>query len=265
MKTRGLVTLLAVAALLALAVGADAAPIVTYSYATDAPSYGVAPGQTFTIKVFLNEALTGGATSIEAANGGVVGAGFYVTETGPFPSNGTVITAINGNPAPNDPAHPGRPGDGFNGGSGATISAHVASNGLSASLLEGTNDFPGPVGAPTSFGTQLLLGTVTFRAGAMGTNTRFILDSFANTPVGPLGGSGQNGNTVDYGFNDYDVGGIDPTTGQAFVGANQHSFEIFQVTGVPEPASLLTFALASASGVALGAWRRRRERMAAKV
>jgi hypothetical protein len=268
---RGLIPLLALGALLAQAVPARAD--ISYTYVTDQTTYNAsAAGQSVTVTIYLNENLNKGSTSLEAANQGLVGAGFYVTQTGNVPSNPSIITAINANTNKNDPNNPGQPNDGFDGGSGVSVSKKVASDGSAARLLEGTNDIPGPVGAPTSFGRQLLLGTVVIKAGAVGTTTSYSLQTYKNAPLS-LGGSGKNGNTVDYGVavsgvsNDYDVSGTDLATGQAYTGANSLAFETFTITvaAVPEPGSLVLMTVAASTMGAAAAWRRWRNRGMAKA
>jgi hypothetical protein len=226
---------------------------VSYTYASDQINYSAASGTTVTVFIYLNENLTGASTSIEAANSGLQSAGWYVVRTGGDSSG--VITSVAANKNPNDPGNPGQPNDGFDGGGGVNVNPQVATDGSAARLRESTNDLPGPVGATTYFGTQLLLGTVTIKAGALGTSTTFTLQTYKNAPTGPFGGSGTDGNTVDYGPNDYDVSGFDSATSQSYTGANDLSSHTFTVTAVPEPGSLLFCGLTVCGG-ACAAYRR---------
>jgi hypothetical protein len=249
---------------------------ISYTYVTDSTSYTAATaGSTITVSIFLNENLSGSSTSLEVANQGLSTAGFYVTTTA---GNASTITAIaanrNSNNSAGNPGSFGNANDGFNGpdNSGVTVSSQVATDGSKARLLEATNATNGfgPVGAQTSFGSQLLLGTVSIKAGAAGSSTTFTLETYRHAPTS-IGGSGTDGNTTDNGLfvsgvsNDYDVSGTSTATGQSYTGADVSQFETFTVTvaAVPEPSSMLLCGLAACGGL-YGVYRRRKAQ-AAKV
>jgi hypothetical protein len=272
MTVRRVLPLLTLALWLCSAGFANAA--ISYTYATDNTTYSVAAvNGTVTVSIFLNENLSGGASSIEIANQGLSGAGFYVTA---IAGNGSIISTINANTAANN-TQPlpgttfGNVGDGFNSnGAGVTVSSTVATDGSKARLAEVANSTSGtgPVGAATAFGDQILLGTVVIKGLTAGSSTTFKLETYRNAPQS-IGGSGVDGNTVDNGLfvtgvsNDYDVSGTDTATGQAFTGANDLAFQTFTVTVAPEPSSMLLCGLAVCGG-AYGAYRRRKA-LAAKV
>src|SRR5262249_18422132 len=208
------------------------------------------------VNVYLQEILTGGSPSIIVPDGGLVGAGFYVTRTGTVPSGATTINSNGINPNTNA-TNPGTPNDGF--GSGGALSSQVANDGSAARLLEGAaGTTQGPTGQSTPTGRLILLGTVTLTAGAAGTVTTFSLQPYKNAPTS-LGGSGQNGNTLTFNFTDVDVtnnteqGGPPPV----YTGANDSVFQTFTVTVAPEPSSMLLCSLAICGG-AYVAYRRRR-------
>jgi hypothetical protein len=247
MNFRGLLALVALAGVLAQHGVARAN--ISYTYVTDSSTYSAAAGASVTVQIFLNENLTGSSTSLESANNGMVGAGYYVTKSSGDAS--AKITATSGNANNFNTTNPAA-GDGF--GSGESVSKQVATDGSAARLLEGVNATTGPVGVATTFGRQLLLGTVVITAGNAGTSTTYTLETYKNAPTS-LGGSGVDGNTLDFSGNDYDVTGTDPTTGQQYTGANDITAITFTVTAVPEPSSILLCGL-GACGLAWGAYRR---------
>jgi hypothetical protein len=273
MTIRKVLPLLTVALWLSSAGFARAA--VTYTYATDQTSYSIsAVNGTVTVSIFLNENLTSGSTSIEIPNQGLSGAGFYVNTIG---GTGANISAITANTAANNTVAGGssfgNAGDGFNtGGQGVTVNSQIATDGSKARLGEVANSTAGtgPIGASTSFGDQLLLGTVTIKGLTLNTTTTFKLLTYKNAPSS-IGGSGVDGNTVDNGLfvtgisNDYDVSGTDAASSQSYTGANDLAFQTFTVTvgAVPEPSSMALCGLAACGGL-YGAYRRRKA-MAAKV
>jgi hypothetical protein len=259
-----------------LSSGGFARADISYSYATDVSSYNIsAVGGTVTVQIYLNENLSGGSTSLEIANNGLSGAGFYVNT---IAGNGANISAIAGNTATNSTVFGGtslgNPGDGFNtGGSAPSVSTNNVGSGSSQARLSEAvtaTTGTGPIGSSTSFGDHLLLGTLTIKGLTINTTTTFKLQTYRNAPQS-IGGSGTDGNTVDNGAfstgvsNDYDVSGTDAATSQAYTGANNSTFQTFTVTvgAVPEPSSMALCGLAACGGL-YGAYRRRKA-MAAKV
>ncbi|HET6247310.1 MAG TPA: PEP-CTERM sorting domain-containing protein [Tepidisphaeraceae bacterium] len=220
--------------------GAVSYGAVSYSYVTDSPTYSAnAAGQSLTVKVYLDETLTAGSTSLltEGSPNGLVGAGFYAVETG---GSGAAISAItanaNSSTATTDP--------GFNvAGSAPTVSSSVAGDGSAARLLESDNSFPGPTGLPTAFGRQVFLGTLNILSGPSGSTTTYTLKTYVNAPTS-LGGSAQDSNTVTYEFNDLDVTNNGGSPPPAYTGADSGPFQTFAVTTTPEPSSLMLGGLA---------------------
>jgi len=196
---------------------------VIYSYMTDTPHVDVAPGSPVVISLFLEEKVSGGSTSLIAAEDGLFGAAVRISRSGAVPSSPTLVTGIAGAPA-------------YAGGPSTPVF-----DSASASIIEGVplSAVHGAGGADLGGGVRrALLGTLSLNAGnIVGETTTFT--------IAPLA---INGNTLTF-ANGYD---LDVTSAApAFSGAVGADFT---VTVVPEPATL---ALVVGTGLALVLRRRR--------
>jgi hypothetical protein len=242
---------------------------ITYEYVTDQTTYTAAnPGDTVTVTLYLQETATKGSQSLIAAEGGLSGAGVAVAQSKVSPSgaSATTISAIN----PNNSAEP----DGFtgNGKSGATAAnaflSEFVSNGFTGSTgPSGTTKGGSVTTTGSTTVTDVLLGTLTLKAGDTGSTTTFTVLSLKNSSGNSF--SGHDGNTLTFtNFNDLDPNSaknFSPayTGADSFVGSTAYTFQV-TVAATPEPGSLVLGAVA-ASSLALGAWRCRRNRLAAKA
>lgn len=83
---------------------------VTYRYVTDLPSYESLPNGTVAVRIYLEEAVTGGSNSLLVAEHGLSGAGFALQRTGVVPTQpyriegrNSVTTNVQDFVAPGDP------------------------------------------------------------------------------------------------------------------------------------------------------------------
>ena len=245
--------LLAIVAIAVMGVPAVRADI-TYQYITDQSSYSASAGQSVTVQLLLQETLSGGSSSLLVSEGGLFGAGVFVTQSGTVPSNPTLIA---GPVTPNQSARP----DGF--GTGGRISLLPATS-TTAGVLESVPDFstPGPAGTQVSPTVRdVFLGSLTLTAGAAGSTTQFTIESYKNF-------SGKDGNTLTFN-NAFDLdlaggaSGAPPFTGaDAFT--NSFSVNVSPPSASPEPGTLLLTGSAALM-FAGGAWRKRRAASKSKV
>jgi hypothetical protein len=243
MRKPQLFTILAIATFGAMPVRAD----ITYQYVTDQTSYSAGAGQSVTVQLFLQETLTAGSSSLILAENGLFGAGVFVTRSGSVPSNPTLIA---GPIAPNQAAIP----NGFGtGGAASQVPATTTTAGILEGVALGVVN-SGPTGTAVNPNVRdVLLGTLTFTAGAAGTSTQFTIESYKN-----FSGHDGNTNTATNGY-DLDLAGGDPSAPVPFTGADSftNTFTVNAPASSPEPGTLLL----TASGAILlggGAWRKRR-------
>jgi len=240
------------ALVLLFALDGRSAAAIMYSYVTDAPVYYGNTGTTVTVNVFLKETLTGGSTSLIASEHGLFSAGAGVNVVAPFATESQVVRngfLFNGAPEPN----------GF---TGATSVAYNQGTGLAANNLEFLEAVNPTAGSGDTANTNGLffLGDLKITVGKG--RTTFALTSLNNDTInGSNSQLGQtDGNTLTFLHNfDLDAG---PPPGPSFGGADSAPAFNFVVQALPEPTSLLVFGTACASGAALGAWRRWRNRVA---
>jgi MYXO-CTERM domain-containing protein len=226
---------------------------ITYEYVTDQASYTGNVGDTVKAKVYLQETISGSSSSLINAENGMYSGGFYVFS--PTNSSAT-ITAVTTNSATDS--------SGFNGLSNTKFNA------TQARLTEDNFNVPfsgnGTQGVTNGNITTVFLGTVSITVGSA--STTYTLESYRYAPKS-FGGSGVDGNTLTW-ANQYD---LDPTNKgsngapPAFTGANDYNetgspFAAYTFTvstsATPEPGSLV-LGVVAASGLAVGAWRRRRK------
>jgi hypothetical protein len=248
---------------------------ISYQYVTDATNYNAVAGTNVTANVYLEETVTGSDTSFIAAQHGLFNAGFGTKQTGTVPTGASTISQI----TPNTQTEPA----GFQGPTSQSVSATRGWQLEGTSLGDTTAGPSGTTagGSVTTVGgtttTKVFLGTITLTAGTLGTTTTFTIQSKRTLQNDP-----GDGNTLTFngGFDlDKDSSGQGAPvtwTGADAVGANN----TFTVTAVPEPSSLLLCGLAvcggafaayrrrkavAASGLALGVWRRWRNRATGKA
>ena len=135
---------------------------VIYSYVTGQSNYIATPGQVLTVPIYLQESLSAGSASIIAANGGLLGGGFSVSDP-TIVQNGSTLTSLAGYAA-------NFPGGGFG-----------ASPSDSATFLAGDNTTSlNATSGPTPDANGLIeLGVLSLTAGAAGTSTNFLLANYA--------------------------------------------------------------------------------------
>jgi hypothetical protein len=266
MRIKSLLLLTLCWAGLALPARAD----ITYEYVTDATNYLVNPGQTVTVNLYLQETLAGTTPSLIAADKGIFGVGIFINQVGVSPTNAkpSAITAIAGNvgTAPNA----------FDGFATPTLYSNATTGAVTgASLVEGgsvsSTSPTGPSGTTTGGSvsgpvTRVFVGTMTLAAGDANGQTTYTLQTYKYAPAG------NSGNTLTYttAYNlDNPTAAGSPTipsqfgtvTGADVFGANggPAPFTFNVVVAVPEPGSMGLASLAAA-GMAVGAWRRWRNR-----
>jgi hypothetical protein len=255
MPVRGFHFVCATAVLLLAAAAGRAS--VEFQYVTDATSYSASgAGASVTATLYLRETDKNSSASLIAAESGLGGAGVVVAQASGSPSGATLttISAV----ADNKQTHP----DGFDGGNNIVL---VYNSNKNARILENialsANSGPSGTtngGSVTTSGTTrvtlVLLGTVTLKAGDVGSTTTFSMLPYKSF-------SQADGNTVSALSNfDLDVtnnanqgGGATYTGADNFI-TNPYQFTV-TVAAVPEPGSMALGAVA-ASALALGAWRR---------
>ena len=231
--------------------GLQARATITYQYVVadsnfnNVSNVSVDPGATVTVNLYLQEKVTGSDSSLIASEGGLFGAGVFVTKSGT--TGDSTVSAITANTA-TEPA-------GFQG----AVASGVNSTNTNAHLLESTSvtdTTGGPSGTTTGGNvstvngvttTDVLLGTVTLKGGSAGSTTTYTVESYKNF-------SGGDGNTLSFtNFDDLDVDN-NAGAGPTFNGADDLTFS-FTVTVTPEPSSLLLCGLV-VPGVGVGVWRR---------
>jgi hypothetical protein len=195
----------------AMAIVTRTAPAtVSYRYMTDTPAVTLAPLQTAGVNVFLEETVSGGSTSLLAAEHGIVGAGFQTTGFSNLAHPSSVQSITSNAAAFSGPASTGTTG----------------ANNLF--LMEAVNfpDAIGALGSATGGITRVLLGTIHIQAGADAGRTMFSL-------------AGYQDNTLTF-TSGYDLD-VSQGTAPAYTGT---SFNVpptpdFSVTVIlPEPGSL---------------------------
>jgi hypothetical protein len=251
------------ALLLLSAMAAQGRAAISYSYVTDATSYSGNVGDTVTIKIYLQETLTGSSQSLITSKNGLYSAGAAINVK---TANGSAAQVQNQGFTFNGSKEP----DGF---TGPTIAVYNQGTGSAANNLEfleaiSTTAASQNQGVTTNTGGRYFLGSQKITVGS-GTTT-YTLTSLNNDTIN--GGNSQlgqeNGNTVTIpgplngGF-DLDVSSSNP----AYTGANQAAVYTFtvQVAAVPEPGSLVLMTLAASTMGAAAAWRRWRNRGMAKA
>ena len=186
---------------------------ITYSYAMDQSIYNVAPGASQTVKIYLQETLDNGSTSLIQSDGGLGGAGFKVQAPS---GSAATITGVGFNPAFNYDA------GSINGSPAGQINQALLTA-TSAKLLESTASGGVPLGSGADAG-RVYLGTITIQAPLTpGASTDFMLGRY---------GSGYD--VITAGTNGYilDVDSAAP----AYKGATD--LTTFTVSAVPEPTAL---------------------------
>ncbi len=228
---------------------------LTYQYFTEASSYTAVTGAPLTVNLYLRETATNGSASLILGNGGLAGAGVYVTQSGVVPANATTISAVND-----------QTGTGGNFAGGFASAKFDATR---ARLLETTSFSAagGPLGTAVTVGDtttrSVFLGSLTLTAGAQDTTTTFTVQTYRNAPTGTFGGNGVNSNTLTFNNPPFD---LDVTNNAelgspsaVYTGANDLPFNTFTVVAVPEPGST-ALALLAAAAAGAGVWRRRKKR-----
>jgi hypothetical protein len=210
----------------------EASASVSYQYVTDAVSNGgtinSTAGTDIAIKVYLQETLTSGSTSVINGDGGLFGFGTQLSVAS------GASTTINAGSFAFDPNWaPGGTFNKFNPTSGQVTSQNaVGSLGLSAGGINTTN-------------ALVALGTFHLTAG----NGDTVFQITSNKAFA--------GNTITSNNNfDLDQNSANP----AFTGAlaaTPYSFTVHVGAAVPEPGSIALAGLL-VSGIGFGAWRRRR-------
>jgi hypothetical protein len=196
---------------------------------------------TQTWNIYLQETLTGGASSYITAQNGLLGAGFSVKNTtGQTTSAYATITAATD-----------QTGNGGNFAGGTSTMTSIGAGVHSYSDLQSVSISASS--GPSTNGGEILLATLTFTLSS--TQSTFTLNER----------NGSNGNTKTF----MDQVSLDTTqTGSnkagdgntipAFTGASGDPFTItIPAAAVPEPSSMVLCGLAACGG-AIGAYRRRR-------
>jgi hypothetical protein len=247
---RKLIVLLGVAAGLALALPARAS--VSYEYITDQSTYNAAPGQTVTVKLYLQEVLTGASASLINSNGGLFSAGVGIQYSSNTTSTSSTISGISNNLSAIGA------GGGF--GTGGILQDQSDVSNGNAALFDaiGANVNQGPTADSNG---RILLGTATITAGNANTTSTFTITSFKNS-ANELAKSLGEGQTISLNHHfDLDSDNNAPNGGATYQGANDVTLSFSVHVVVPEPGSLaLGFAAAGACGFgALRRWRNRRK------
>jgi hypothetical protein len=243
---------------------------IVYEYVTDQQNYTVNPGQTATVKIFLQETISGNSTSLIAAENGLYGSGFFINQVGVSPTGAksSLITAVAGNPTSTQNPVP----NGFDGFTTPTVNTA----GTQATVVEQvnfSNNTGGPSGttnggsvSPDKTVTRVFVGTLTLAAGDASSTTTYTIQSYKYAPAG------SSGNTLSFnsGLN-LDAATGDPSSPQPFTGTDAFGanggpapFTFGVAVAVPEPGSMGLASLAAA-GMGLGAWRRWRNRRKARA
>lgn len=230
---------------------------ISYSYVTDASNYNVQAGGTVTAIVYLQEALTGGSTSLINLDGGLYNAAVNLgTASGSSTYSSVTGSAINTTDFSNNLGNSAPPPSGSLGhlldqAYTPTSPTGAFASGPSMTVVNGST-------------TNLLyqLGTFTFTAGSTAGVDTYQLNPYSTNGgftttygAGPSGGIGY-----DLDFTN-GVGGTGALN-QVYTGTFDNSPTSFTVTvqaatGVPEPGSLVLCGL-FASGMVGGYIRRRR-------
>jgi hypothetical protein len=243
---------------------------ISYQYVTDATNYNAVAGTNVTANVYLQETVTGSDTSFIATENGLFSAGFGTKQTGSVPTGATTIMKI----TPNTQTEP-------NGFGGFLFQDVSSTKGYQLEVTSISDTVGGPSGTTaggsvTTGGgtttTRVFLGTITLTAGSLGTTTTFTIESAKNYV-------NADGNTLTF-TNGFDLD-KDSTGSPTWTGADSiMPANTFTVTAVPEPSSLLLCSLAvcggafaayrrrkavAVSGLALGTWRRSRNRVSGKA
>jgi hypothetical protein len=245
---------------------------IVYEFVTDQQNYTVNPGQTATVNIFLQETISGTSTSMIASLNGLYGAGFFVNQAGSSPTGAkpSPITAIAGNGT-------GSPPNNFDGFTTPTLYTNATTGAVTgASVVEQVNfnnNTGGPSGttnggsvSPDKTVTRVFVGTLTLAAGDASSTTTYTLQSYKYAP------NGSSGNTLTFvnGYN-LDLAAGDPSAPQQFTGTDAFGanggpapYTFGVAVAVPEPGSMGLASLAAA-GMAVGAWRRWRNRRKARA
>jgi hypothetical protein len=268
--------------MLALAVGACAgsragAQTISYSYVTDQTLYQASSGgAAITVNLYLQETLTGGATSLINASNGLNGGAVAVQAV---TQTATTLTSISPNTSSIGSG-------GFDTGGGTvtpyTNSGSLTSSqnytqvtGTAAALTVNTGFTPAsgpqavnilnnsPGGGTTTL--QVLLGTLTITPGTLAPGQSawdvYKISSFGSATGPQLAQDFGSGYTVTYPDGSGNVYNLDSTNNVAFGGGATYTgadntIATFTVA-VPEPSSMFLCGLAAFSG-AIGYYRRRR-------
>ncbi len=220
----------------------DSSGAIVYNYVTDQSSYTGA--STATVKVYLQETVSNGDSSLLAQTSGLYVYGFYVNQSAGPTAGQSTIASYATSPT-------------FTGNYAADLGPGPSANSFEVTATVPNGTTTGPTGTVVSPGVrQILLGTLTVNTAAAAT---FTLQSLSNSP-GNLGGSDGNTATLpasgSYDLDVTDNGGKSGAAGvQTYTGGDSSSYT-FTVAAVPEPRPMLLTGLAAAVG--LGVWVRRR-------
>jgi MYXO-CTERM domain-containing protein len=225
---------------------------IVYSYVTDSPTYSTTPGGFVTVTVYLQEAESGGATSLINANGGLLGAGFSAKQSGGLPTSPAGVYHIAGSSGSFPGGTFSESGSDASDDSLATVRAESEITGAVSTGPEVAD------GSDANLTQTILLGTLTIEGGQSAGTTNFTVESYREATGSTAGGYTETYNTsLRY---DLDKSGAPGTTADpAYVtvagGGVGAGANTFSVSVTPEPASLSLGVLGG-----LGLLIRRRER-----
>jgi hypothetical protein len=194
---------------------AQAPAEVQYQYVTDTPTIQAAPSAIVSVKIYLQEELSGSDSSILTQQDGLFSAGISVQRGGVLPAQPASLLSL-------DPAT----GIGGFNGSQHTAVTPAETNGF-WNVGFGTTDgvqgtpYSNPQVTDATF-IRAFLGTVNVQAGADAGTTSFTIDGFQDNTL-----------TFNDGF-DLDASSAGPPT---YVGAGPTTFTV-QTAAVPEPSTL---------------------------